>query len=190
MPVRKKCAHILVFSAFFSVCSFGQTELISGARAQSVVTTRFGDWDYNCLPQGRETPPRCELVQVATSHRGKHDDPVLSLALSRAREEHRHNLTLTLLVPLNVDLEAGLSLWVDGMEPLKLHYRNCNETGCWARQDITADFLQKLSATTRGYTRFRLVQGEDVTLSFSLRGFKQGLAQIHAGPIHRIGTRD
>lgn len=180
MHLRNRFACFLLVVTLLSLPFPMLNCFILGAKAESVITSRFGDWDYNCVPQKGEKSPRCELVQVAELGRGRHEDPVLSLAFSKLNDRPNAAIELTLLVPLNVDLEKGLSLWVDDVLLQTLHYRNCNQAGCWAKQEVNAAILKRLAAASRGQARFHLVQGEEVELLFSLRGLSEGLTRIRA----------
>ncbi len=87
-------------------------------------------------------------------------------------------LTLTVLVPLNVGLQAGLSISAEGKSVAKLAYRNCNQAGCWAELPLRPAMLSTLSKGSSGEASLRLVDGQDIKIRFSLKGFKAAVAAL------------
>ncbi|MBB4170811.1 invasion protein IalB [Rhizobium sp. BK538] len=112
---------------------------------------------------------------------------VLTLAIASAPEITTKSskkpappLSLTTLVPLNVALQAGLSIRAEGKPVAKLAYRNCNQTGCWAEQSMAPAMLAALSKGTNGEASLRLIDGQDINIRFSLKGLKAALSALQA----------
>lgn len=85
---------------------------------------------------------------------------------------------LTLLVPLNVVLPAGLGLSADGKNVATIPYRNCNQAGCWAQQALDAKMLEALQKANAAEARLRLMNGQNMNLRFSLKGLTKALAEL------------
>ncbi len=112
---------------------------------------------------------------------------VLTMAIApktttKGSKKGARSLTLTTLVPLNVALQAGLSIRAEGKSVAKLAYRNCNQTGCWAEQSLEPAMLAVLSKGTNGEASLRLIDGQDINIQFSLKGLKAALAALQVQP--------
>lgn len=148
--------------------------------------TKFEDWYFRCSPTGQEAR-KCEIAQVAQILRGGESIKVLALAIAPAAEETKirdkkagRPLKLTTRVPLNVALQPGLSIKIKGKPLIKLLYRNCNQTGCWAEQSLTSSALTVLSREASGEASLQLANGQDVNIRFSLKGMNAAVAALRA----------
>ena len=145
---------------------------------------KFDDWHVRCLPPNHG-PRTCEIAQIAQVMREEKAVNVLTIAVAAAvksaPQDNKNNsqpLTLTALVPLNVGLQAGLSIAAEGKSVAKLAYRNCNQAGCWAELPLRPAMLSTLSNGSSGEASLRLVDGQDVKIRFSLKGFKAAVAAL------------
>lgn len=87
-------------------------------------------------------------------------------------------LVLTMLVPLNVALPAGLSISADGKPIAKLAYRNCNQSGCWVQTSLQPTMLSALKKGRSGGAALSLVDGQEIDIRFSLTGLTAALAAL------------
>jgi invasion protein IalB len=145
---------------------------------------KFGDWYVRCVAPNHG-PRTCEIAQVAQVMREEKSVNVLTIAVAAAvksaRQDNKKNsqpLTLTALVPLNVGLQAGLSIAAEGKSVAKLAYRNCNQAGCWAELPLRPAMLSTLSKGSSGEASLRLVDGQDVKIRFSLKGLRAAVAAL------------
>lgn len=152
--------------------------------ASVAVKEKFDDWYVRCLPPSHGSPT-CEIAQVAQVMREGKSVNVLTIAVaptvkSAPKDDNKNAqpLTLTALVPLNVGLRAGLSIVAEGKSVAKLAYRNCNQAGCWAELPLRPAMLSTLSKGSSGEATLRLVDGQDVKIRFSLKGFKAAVAAL------------
>lgn len=130
----------------------------------------------------------CEIAQVAQILRDGESIKLLALAIAPAAEETKRRgdtkagrpLKLTVRVPLNVALQSGLSIKVKGKPLIKLLYRNCNQTGCWAEQSLTSSALTVLSREANGEASLQLANGQDINIRFSLKGLNAAVAALRA----------
>jgi invasion protein IalB len=110
---------------------------------------------------------------------------VLTLAIAPDRiaskgrgEMASPSMILTMLVPLNVALPAGLSISADGKPITKLAYRNCNQSGCWVQTSLKRTMLSALKKGRTGGATLSLVDGQPIDIRFSLKGLSAALAAL------------
>ncbi|OWV99183.1 invasion associated locus B family protein [Rhizobium sp. R693] len=152
--------------------------------ATSVVVQKFDDWYYRCAPSGLQSRS-CEIAQVAQVMREEKSVNVLTLAIApvpettpKGSKKAARSLILTALLPLNVALQAGLSIAAEGKPVARLAYRNCNQAGCWAELPLEPAMLAALSKGTTGEASLRLMDGQDIKIRFSLKGLKAALSAL------------
>lgn len=152
-------------------------------------TERFDDWSYRCAAAnagGNADQKQCEVVQVAKVKQGEEDVSILTLAIARTTSEtgeaknkaSEPALLFTALVPLNVFLPAGFGLDSDNVNLFEGVYRNCNQAGCWVQQRLDAKMVAALQKGQVGAARLRLINGQNVTIRFSLKGLTAALAKF------------
>lgn len=147
---------------------------------------RFHDWQMRCATKD-QSPDICEIAQVAQVMREQDGVTVLTLAIapdmaaSKGRGEMASpSMILTMLVPLNVALPAGLSISADGKPITNLAYRNCNQSGCWVRTSLKPTTLSALKKGRTGGATLSLVDGQAVDIRFSLTGLTAALAALES----------
>ncbi|TCQ99382.1 invasion associated locus B family protein [Neorhizobium sp. JUb45] len=144
---------------------------------------RFGAWNVRCTDTQGATAKQCEVVQVATIKQADQDVTIMTFAVAPAAavkgaNEPAHSLTM--LVPLNVLLSAGLSISVDDKPAAKLSYRNCNQSGCWVQSPLNTALLAQLSKGRSGSAKLDLVNGQTVNIRFSLDGLTAAMKKLNA----------
>jgi invasion protein IalB len=160
----------------------------SAAQPQAHVT-KFDDWYYRCI-DGKATDgaarSSCEVAQIATVKQGDQTVNVLTLAFARTADAQQKGaksaapgVLLTTLVPLNVNLPAGLSIDAGDRPAVQLTYRNCNQAGCWAQQEMNAKTLAALQKSTDGVGHLQLMDGRKVNIKFSLKGLSPALDALN-----------
>jgi invasion protein IalB len=154
--------------------------------AAPVKSQKFDDWYYRCADVGTSTS--CEVAQVAQVAKDGKNVSVLTLAIARSAgtvgkdgKKSKPSLILTTLVPLNVFLPSGLTIKADGKFLTRLVYRNCNQAGCWSQQALDAPSTDGLGKSAVGEGQLKLMDGQDVSIRFSLKGLKAALAELQ-GP--------
>lgn len=184
-------ASVLMFVAFSSP-SFSQSAAPAdrgpaglqqmAAPEPTIKPQKFDDWYYRCT--GAAGAEACEVAQVAQVAKDGKNVTVLTLAISAAPAEAQSKgtsrLILTALLPLNVFLPSGLSLKADGKPVVKLAYRNCNQSGCWAQQALDTKTTAALKKGTTAEGLVRLMNGQDVNIRFSLKGLKPALDELQS----------
>jgi invasion protein IalB len=161
---------------------------VTPADQPQVKSTRFDDWYYRCVDvkaADGSTVAQCEVAQVAQVRQGDKDVSVLTLAIARTAgdsskqgEEAEPGLLMTALVPLNVFLPDGFAIGADGKTALESAYRNCNQAGCWAQQRLDSKTVNLLKKANSGEGRMRLMNGQNVSVQFSLKGLTAALNEL------------
>jgi invasion protein IalB len=148
-----------------------------------ILSERFDDWFYRCVEseEGEKKTTRCEVVQIAQTKQGEQTVNLLTLSLSEGSENKKKNTVLTVLAPLNVYLPAGVALSVDEGKAVTLTYRNCNNAGCWLQHLVTDKFLGELKGGQSGFAKFRLINGQNLNIKFSLKGLPAALKSLQDG---------
>jgi len=151
---------------------------------RKIQSTRYGDWFYRCTESNRASAnvkPQCEVMQIAQVQQAKTIVNILTLAIAQTpagSTRKRGDLLLTALVPLNVSLPLGLVLSIDSRNRLQMPYRNCNQAGCWAQRKLDQKTLKVLEGATAGSAHLQLINGQNISLKFSLKGLTKALAEL------------
>jgi invasion protein IalB len=207
-PLVSPARQLVFFPLFFAICtatSLAQSQpadAVPGQAAQPspsplfpavtageavpatpVKSQKFDDWYYRCAVAG--TNASCEVAQVAQVAKDGKNVSVLTLAIARSSgvvgkdgKKSKPSLTLTTLVPLNVFLPSGLTIKADGKMLTRLAYRNCNQAGCWSQQVMDASSTDGLAKSAVGEGLPKLINGQDISIRFSLKGLKAALAEL------------
>lgn len=183
-------AGVLSLSLMLANAAGAQETPTPSTDATSTISTeRFDDWSYRCgeiaLEDGKSVS-QCEVVQVARVKQGEEDVSLLTLAIAKTvpeaeakgKKQQDAALLLTALVPLNIFLPAGFGLDVDGKAITDTSYRNCNQAGCWVQQRLEPATLAALQKGQMGAARLRLMNGQNVTIRFSLKGLTAALNKL------------
>lgn len=149
------------------------------------VVKQFDDWFYRCVflasDEQDKTTKQCEVAQIQRVQQGDQMITVLSVAIAMSEPEKKggkHGLVMTSVAPLNVFLPVGLRYTVGGKDVIKTAYSNCNQAGCWARQALDKRMLDNLRNGNEGESHFRLADGRNVNIKFSLKGLSSALEAL------------
>ncbi|PST17595.1 invasion-associated locus B family protein [Mesorhizobium plurifarium] len=163
-----------------------QSSAAPAAAFSEAAARRFDDWHHRCagvtVAEGK-TITQCEVVQVARVKQGEEEVNVLTLAFAKADpnkagKKDAGGLMLTALVPLNVYLPAGFGVDADGKQVADLVYRNCNQAGCFAEKRLAPAAITALSKGANGAARLKLMNGQNVAITFSLKGLTAALVEL------------
>lgn len=161
----------------------------SARQSTDVRAERFDDWTLRCVmppKRGNEAAvtPACEIAQpLMVSQDGKPAE-ILNLAVSRANDKARKaDWALVVLTPLDVQLSSDFGFVAGAAKPSLLRYRNCNHLGCFVIVPLDRDRIAQMKKAADGATFFRLLTGQAVKVSFSLRGFTKAFDALASGTI-------
>jgi invasion protein IalB len=135
----------------------------------------FGDWVLHCADvSGGEKA--CALHQKIVSQDTKL--PVASFAVARNKDSR--DLRLAVVLPLGVDIPAGVSGQA-GETALTFMFQTCVKRGCIASTLVDDKLLERLHATDSFTTTFKMRSVADpTTLKVSLKGFHAALTALES----------
>jgi invasion protein IalB len=135
----------------------------------------FGDWVLHCADVS-DGEKACALHQKIMSQDTKL--PVASFAIARNKDSRE--LRLAVVLPLGVDIPAGVSGKV-GEVALTFALQTCVKRGCIANTLVDDRLLEKLHATDSFTTTFKMRSVADpTTLTVSLKGFHAALTALES----------
>ncbi|WP_245256480.1 invasion associated locus B family protein [Bartonella tamiae] len=180
----------LLFSVVFCfLTSFGLAQPLANEPSSPVHAKQFDDWFYRCndVSQVNDKPiQQCEVVQLQQVKQGDETVTVLSIAIALTAPQkagQKPSLLMTSITPLNVYLPSGLRFSINGKDIFKMTYRNCNQAGCWAQQKLDNKALTALKKSNEATGHFRLINGQNVNIKFSLKGFSSALNAFEKGEV-------
>ncbi|AQS42347.1 MAG: Invasion associated locus B family protein [Candidatus Tokpelaia hoelldobleri] len=168
-------------ATLFHTCTSNAQETVSEKQA---AVTQFDDWFYRCVPVEGKTVSQCEISQIQQVRQGEEAITVLTVALALTAPEKagsKPDLLMTSVAPLNIYLPEGIRYSVDGREIVRIAYRNCNQAGCWAQQRLDAKSVTAFRKGKEGSGHFRLLDGRNINIKFSLKGFSAALDALQKG---------
>ncbi|CUX66776.1 hypothetical protein AGR6A_Lc70018 [Agrobacterium sp. NCPPB 925] len=113
---------------------------------------------------------------------------VLNLAISRANDKAgKANWALVALTPLDVHLASDFGFGAGSAKPSLVRYRNCNHAGCFVIIPLDNSLISQMKQASNGATFFRLLGGQAVKVSFSLKGFTKAFDALSAGTVPAAG---
>lgn len=186
-------ASVFFFLPFFALgaaSAFAQVDVAKeearGGEAATVTAERFDDWTLRCVTAAAASPA-CEVTQpLMVAHDGSPVE-ILKLAVSRASDKAgKADWALVVLTPLDVHLPADFGFATGTAKPVLLKYRNCNQLGCFVIVPLENDRLAALKKAADGTAYFRLLNGQTVKVSFSLKGFTKAFDALAAGKVPEV----
>ena len=137
-------------------------------------TATFGDWVLRCDRRADGTPSHrfCELLH--TVQRPGDAGPQAQVAVGRLSPAEP--IRMTVLLPVNVQLQTAPKLTPDGREatPIELTWIQCIPAGCFANGALSDDAIKKLRASKEsGRLEFRDAAGREISLPISFRGLSE-----------------
>jgi invasion protein IalB len=171
---------------------------VEETRAQSVAAERasadmrfqrFDDWVLRCVmpvKSGDGTPgrPACEIAQPLTVEQDGRHVEVLNLAVSRASDiAGKADWALVALAPLDVQLASDFGFSAGPGEPSLVRYRNCNRMGCFVIVPLDPGRIAEMKRAAEGAAFFRLLNGQTIKVTFSLKGFTRAFDALASGTL-------
>lgn len=135
----------------------------------------FGDWVLHCTKLG-SGEQACALHQKILAKDTKL--PVAALALARNKDSH--DLRLAAILPLGLDIPAGVTGKV-GATPLAFTIQTCVRRGCIASTRVDDKLLESLRGSDAVSVTFKMrVVTDPTTIPVSLKGLDEGLKALDA----------
>lgn len=135
----------------------------------------FGDWVLRCT-KPKDGESACALHQKIISSETRL--PVAALAISHNKASHE--LRLAVVLPLGLDIPAGVSGKV-GAAPLAFTVQTCVRHGCIASTSVDDRLLATLHGAENFTTTFKMrIVEAPTTLTVSLKGLAAGLKALES----------
>jgi invasion protein IalB len=167
---RRSLVPVLCLLAGGVIALIGERLIGGGGGENETRILAFQDWRLVCPPESQPNA-RCTLTQEVVRQEG---GTLAMLALNNTAADSR----LVITVPHGVLLDPGVG-FASGKDALKVHpYETCTQAGCFAYVPLDAATLKSMQDNMAGQVVVVPATGEPVAIPFSLRGFKEGRAQL------------
>jgi invasion protein IalB len=124
-------------------------------------------WVAHCTAPARDGPLDCQMEQRAVvTQTGQ----LLILVTVRVPAETRKPV-MAIQVPLSLNLQAGISIDIDGQNATKLDYQTCDGQGCYAGMPISDAFLQAMFKGLKLNVTIQNLDKQTLTVPMSLASF-------------------
>lgn len=159
----------------FQIFTFALAALVFGVPAASAEDQAFGDWVLHCADvSGGEKA--CALHQKIMSQ----DTRLTVASFAIARNKDSKDLRLTVVLPLGLDIPAGVSGQVGGSK-ISYAVQTCVRRGCVASTSIDETLLAALHGSQGLATTFKMrAVAEPTTIQVSLKGLHDALMALDA----------
>ncbi len=137
-----------------------------------------GDWAVLCLNTGTDNEP-CAIRQILNGEEGQ---PIAELTVEKLPEGNVAVAAATVVVPLEVILQAQLALSIDGAPRKRYNYHHCNPIGCIARLGFTQGDIDAMKSGNKAAISMVTVLAPDqvIEIEASLKGFTAGYDGLQA----------
>ena len=165
-----KLVHSLIGAALGLSLACGsalaQDAAAPAAPAKPPETKIIGDWIVRCFPVPSPSP--CDMFQELDDQRSH--QRVLSFSIAYVPSMNGHGLQVT--VPLEVAIQKGVVISSDSYTSPVLHYRYCDNGGCFVQMAIDNAAIAALGKSgPDAKVRIYADGGKAYDLKFSLKGF-------------------
>ena len=147
------------------------------AHAEAQVGEKFGDWMFECqaIADGKTD---CALTQTLMNKQT--NQAVIKLILARAKGNG--DLAFKVLVPLGIDLQAGITGNIDDKAPVKFVLETCVQAGCLASAKPKGGVLDAIKGAAALNLSFSgKGNGNKVSAVGSLKGLMDGIVAAGYG---------
>ncbi|MGO2391755.1 MAG: invasion associated locus B family protein [Halomonas sp.] len=141
--------------------------------AQNVDTQRFQDWEVSC-PSASGQQQGCTMSQIVNNPNS--NEPLMRAIVGNSSQIN--SPVMAFVMPLGVNLAAGMQLQVDNNEPVGFPYQFCQEQGCRADLPLEPSMLQQLRGGSTATVSAIDPDGQRLDMDMSLMGFTSAIQQI------------
>jgi invasion protein IalB len=135
-------------------------------------TKEVGDWTVRCYAMSSPSP--CEMIEMRVAK--KTGQRILSVLFAYVPSRDQHIMQIA--VPLGVALQNGLVLSSDTYTSPPLHFRRCDQLGCYVEIPIDNQTVSSLGRATKAEMQVVSMDGRKFNLVFSLTGFTAAHADL------------
>ena len=127
-----------------------------------------GDWMVRCFPVDNPNP--CDMFQEQVRGDEQSRQRVLTFSLAFVPSMNRHILQIT--VPLEIDIQKGVTIKADSYTSPVMKYRMCNREGCFVQMAPDNAVIEAMAKATGPNANINIVaNGKSFALPLSLKGF-------------------
>lgn len=145
----------------------------SGPRVgEQFVKEKVGDWSVTCINTGTDNDP-CALRQILL---GPQRQPIAEITIEKLAEGAPAVAGATVIVPLEILLQAQLAFSIDGAPGKRYNYHTCTPVGCIAQLGFTQGDVDAMKAGSKAQLSMVsvLAPNQLIELEMSLSGFTAG----------------
>jgi invasion protein IalB len=144
------------------------------AETASANTPAPPDWIARCTSASRDAPLECAVEQTAVLTK---TGQLIVLLNIRVPSDTRTPIAVVQL-PLGLNLPAGAKLQVDDGKTSDLQIQTCEQRGCYANTQISADMLAAMKSGKQLKVSFQNLAKETITIPMSLADFAAAYDKI------------
>ncbi len=151
----------------------------SGPRVgEQYVREKAGDWSVTCINTDTDNDP-CALRQILL---GPQRQPIAEITIEKLAEGTTAVAGATVIVPLEILLQAQLAFSIDGAPGKRYDYQTCTPVGCIAQLGFTQGDVDAMKAGSKAQLSMVSVHAPNqlVELEMSLSGFTAGFDGLNA----------
>nr|WP_321252945.1 invasion associated locus B family protein [uncultured Ruegeria sp.] len=143
---------------------------------EQYVKEESGDWEIRCLKTEAGKDP-CLLRQTLSGQEGQ---PIAEISVNKLPEGVAAVAGATVIVPLEIMLQAQLALSIDGAPGKRYDYHHCNPIGCVAQLGFTQGDVDAMKAgsTAKMSVVSVLAPNQLLEIEISLAGFTAGFDKL------------
>ena len=132
----------------------------------------FGDWVVRCFPIKSLAP--CDMFQETADKATQRRIVGTSIAYAPSLNSY----VTKIVVPLGVQIAAGVTIGSDAYKSGALAFSRCENDGCYIEGPLDATLVEKLISGKSASMTVTSSSGSHVTLPLSLRGFSDAAAAM------------
>jgi invasion protein IalB len=134
----------------------------------------FGDWVVRCFPF--KSLAQCDMFQMTSEKATQRRIVSTSIAYAPSLNGY----VAKIVVPLGVQIAAGVTVTSDKYRSKALEYARCENDGCYIEGPVDTVLVEKLTDGKSAGITITLPSGRPAALPLSLRGFAEAAAAMKA----------
>jgi len=139
----------------------------------------FGDWVVRCFPI--KSLAQCDMFQAVLDKATQRRIVSTSIAYAPSLDSYMAKI----IVPLGVQIAAGVTITSDKYKSGALVFARCENDGCYIDGPLDTVLVEKLTNGKSANIIVTLLSGRHVALPLSLRGFSDATAAMKALAIQK-----
>ena len=170
---RLLSVFVLTLPIWFAQPVMAQSATVtSGSSTDSSSVTRNTHQDWQSLCELREENTICHISQTRKIYKDGQVDFTMRITLIKQAGK----ILMEIVLPLGLDLPAGIALQVDESSEINLPFATCVTRGCAVVVQAEEDLFNQLRKGTILKVAFRpFAQAQNYLFNVSLRGFTSAM---------------